>query len=359
MADKISLKSFILIGVNHKTAPVSIREKFSVSESDYASFNAKLTNHTKCLEQVVVSTCNRTEVYLISDIDEISDKVISLLVEHSELTIDEVRDRTYYKTGIDAIRHLMVVVSGLDSMALGETEILGQIKTAYLKSHADGLTKKYFNILFQKALKLGKDVRTETSIGVGNVSIASIGVKLAMKIFSKLDKKKVLLIGSGQVARSVCEALVNAGVKDLIIANRNRERAEGLVEEFSGRAICFEDMDAGAALADIVISSAGAPKPFIHSKRVELWKVNRSQNPIFMIDLGLPRNIDEDVNDMSDIYLYNLDDLQLIASKAMQGRKSSMMACESMVDKACGLFENWIKSDSQYKGGRIETHQLD
>jgi glutamyl-tRNA reductase len=340
-----------LVGMNHKTAPIALREKFSIPDLQYQAFSAFLAGEGRAeggsgggiREQVVLSTCNRTEVYGSAEDPEAAMRhVVEAFANFSDEPKQIFLGHAYRRTGADAVQHLFAVTAGMDSMALGETEILGQVKNAYLKAHAAQRTSRCLNALFQRALRVGKKVRTETAIGAGKVSVASIAVDLALKIFSSLKNKRVLLIGSGQMARAVCESLIGKGVKELVVANRNTERAEGLVEEFGGRAVPFERLDEEAVSADIVISSAGTPAAFIHPDRVEKWMKRKSRTALFLIDLGVPRNIDEQVNELADAYLYNLDDLQAIAERNSCARQMAVAACQSIVEAASEQFLTWL-----------------
>ncbi len=333
-----------LVGMNHKTAPIALREKFSVSDVRYHAFSAFLTAGGKIEENVILSTCNRTEVYgWAEDADQAARLVVSAFAEFSGEPEPSFAGHTYQRTGADAVKHLFAVASGLDSMALGETEILGQVKNAYAKAHAARQTSRFLNTLFQRALRVGKKVRTETGIGEGRVSVATIAMDLALKIFSSLKNKRVLLIGSGQMARLVCESLMGKGVKELVIVNRNTERAEGLVEEFGGRPAPFDALDREASFADIVISSAGTPNAFVHRDRVSLWMKRKVRTAIFLIDLGVPRNVDENVNELSDVYLYNLDDLKAIADRNALARQAAVAACRTIIESAADQFINWLE----------------
>lgn len=335
-----------LVGMNHKTAPLKLREKFAVTDVRYQAFNAFLAAGGTIGEQVVLSTCNRTEVYgWAENADAAGRQVVKAFEEFSGEPEPSFKEHLYQRTGPDAVRHLFEVAAGLDSMVVGETEILGQVKDAYAKSHAAARTARRMNTLFQRALRVGKKVRTETPIGEGRVGIASISVDLALKIFSSLKNKRVLLIGSGQMARSVCEALMGKGVKELVIVNRNQERAEGLVSEFGGRAASFDRLDEEAASADIVISSAATPSAFLRRDRVERWMKRKVRTAVFLIDLGVPRNVDESVNEVADIYLYNVDDLQAIADRNARARQAAVAACQAIIGTAADQFLNWLDGE--------------
>lgn len=332
-----------LIGLNHKSAPVEIRERFAVDDSRYEDFNSKLKSNISVKEQAVLSTCNRTEIYIAAENEtDVVGYVAGMFSELSQFKPEICREYLTIKREEEAVKHLFAVASGVESMVLGETEILGQVKQAYLKAHECGYTRKILNQLFQKALKVGKEARARTVIGQGRVSVASIAVDLASKIFVKLEEKKILLIGSGEVSRQVCEALAGAGATDLVIANRNQERAEALVHEFGGIAIPFSTIDEWAGKVDIVISSAGSPKAFIDSDRVSGWVKNHHRKGIFLIDLGLPRNIEDSVNELEDVYLYNLDDLTEIADQNIKNRQRAILECEKIISKALNVYSDWF-----------------
>jgi len=338
--------NIFLLGINHKTAPIELREKFSVTSSQYDDFNDFFGKDGAVFEQLVLSTCNRTEIYGVTeDLNTTTEHAVTTFSRFSQIAPEHFREKLYQKSGEEAVRHLFTVASGLDSMALGETEILGQVKDAYQKAQTSRRTRKTLNTLFQKSLNVGKKVRTDTEIGLGKISIASIAVDLSKKIFHKLDNKKVMLIGSGTVARQVCEALVSNGVKNIMIANRNAERAEALVEEFGGQVVLFDDLDPWMPQTDIVISSAGCPQAFIHKEQVERWMHHKNRKALFLIDLGVPRNISEDVNDVTDAYLYNLDDLKSIADQNIRGRQTAVQACEQIVWKSAEHFMNWFRQE--------------
>jgi len=346
------------IGINHKTTPIEMRERFAITESSYDDLNQELLANPVIHEHVTLSTCNRTEIYgVTSDMNSAQEHVLDLLGKLSNLDTAIYQDHLYIHADQNAVHHLFCVASGLDSMALGETEILGQVKDAYLKAHANGYSQKVLNTLFQKSLKVGKQARTDTPIGAGRVSIASIAVELAKKIFFKLKEKKILLIGSGVVARQVCEVLVSQGVNNVVIANRNEERAEALVSDFGGFAVSFDDLDTWAPQCDIVISSAGCPKAFISEERVSGWMRHKDRQGLFLIDLGVPRNIMNQVNEIPDVYLYDIDDLNSIANQNMQGRHRAAEQCKVIMLQAMQGFVEWF--NKEHAANRIDYAPLE
>lgn len=321
-------------GISHKTTPIDLREKFAIGESARPSLGAFLRSGSGVEEQVILSTCNRVEIYGAgTDPRRGIARALEMFERHTGLLESVILPHLYGLAGRDAVRHLFGVASGLDSLALGETEILGQVKTAYLHSHQAGLTGRTLNTLFQKALTVGKKVRTQTAVGEGKVSVASIAVDLARKIFYGLKDKTVLVIGSGEVAGQVCEALSADGVAKLWIANRHQERAEGLAALHRGEALPFEQIDARAAEADIILSSAASPKAIIHRDRVESWRRGR-RRALFLVDLGVPRNIDSTVSELNDVYLYNVDDLNRMADENRRLRREAAVRGWEIVDEA-------------------------
>lgn len=335
--------TIFVLGINHKTAPVEIREKFAMTGGREDAFGRILSMNGVIKEKAILSTCNRTEIYgVASDAEAAYRKILSGLSEIAGQESSVFVDKFYFKTAPESVEHLFAVASGLDSMALGETEILGQVKSAYLKAHSARMTGRLLNVLFQKSLAVGKKVRTETEIGQGKVSIASISVDLAAKIFSNLSSKKILLVGSGEVARAVLESLSAQGARQFIIANRNRDRAIDLVERFGGSQIAYEDVDACVPEVDILISSAATPKAIIGADRVEGWMKKKHGRALFIIDLGVPRNVEGRAGELADVYLYDIDDLKSIAGQNVAARQRAVDDCRRIIGQATNLFmDRW------------------
>lgn len=331
--------NIFVLGISHKTAPIEIRERFLVARTQYDEFSRLLDSDGAIRERAVLSTCNRTEIYGVTPRPgEARRRLMRGLSVFARMEESAFNDSFYFKTDPEAVGHLFGVASGLDSMALGETEILGQVKEAYRAALEKQWTGIVLNVLFQKSLAVGKQVRTQTDIGQGRISLPSIAIDLAKKIFLDLSTKKILLIGSGDVARLVCESLVAHGISCFVIANRHRERAVELVRHFGGAEIAYEDVGRCAPEIDILITSAAAPKPIIAKEKVRGWMRAKHGRALFIIDLGMPRNVESSAGELDDVYLYDIDDLKSIADQNIAGRKEAVGDCQRIVSRATGLF---------------------
>ncbi len=328
-----------VLGIDHRTAPVELREKFIVAPQRHGEFLELLDGDGLIAEKAVLSTCNRTEIYGVSPHPaEARSRVLEGLSRYSRLEAGQFADRFYFKTQPDSIFHLFSVASGLESMALGETEILGQVKDAYLKAHAARATGPVLNPLFQKSLQVGKKARARTGIGAGKVSVARVAIDLAGKIFEDLGSKNILVVGSGEVARALCEAMTEKGAAHFAVANRHAERAEELVRGFGGRAVPFDTIDEHMARTDILIASAASPKAIILEERVRGWMESKRAHPLFIIDLGVPRNVDERAGRVGGVYLYNIDDLRLISDRNAEIRRKAAESCREIIEAAAAAF---------------------
>jgi glutamyl-tRNA reductase len=297
---------FVCLGVNHKTAPVEVRERFAVGTNMLGEAARQLLEMAVAHEGVVVSTCNRTEFYFVAD--------------DASLALERLQSS------------LCKVVSGLDSMLLGETEIFGQVKQAYQAAHAAGATGSILNRLFQKVFSIGKKVRTQTSIQEGSTSIGNVAVELAEKIFGHLKNSEVMVLGAGEMSRLTAQALVSRGAKSIIVANRTHERAVELAEEMGGRAVRFDDWLEELKKVDVVISSTGAPHTIIHRNEVESLRRARKYRPLFMIDIAVPRDIEHSVGEIEEVYLYDIDALEQLAEEAKVRRVNQIIECERIIE---------------------------
>jgi glutamyl-tRNA reductase len=337
--------SLFVLGIDHKHAPVELREKFLITADRHGEFLSLVDGEGVLNEKAVLSTCNRTEIYAVaSDLNDARDRLVRGLAAYTDLPEREFQERLYFKSERDSVVHLFSVASGLESMALGETEILGQVKDAYLAAQAFGSTGKVLNPFFQKSLQVGKKVRATTEIGTGKISVASIAIDLAGNIFENFASKRILVIGSGEVARSLCEVMGERGAARFLIANRNVDRAEELVRRFGGEAIPFEKIGEAIPSVDIVIASTACPVAFIGSGEVRRWAKSRRGRPLFMIDLGVPRNIETIVGDVPDVYLYNIDDLRTISDRNAGVRQKAAASCRRIVEEAAGAFMRRLKN---------------
>jgi glutamyl-tRNA reductase len=323
---------FLCLGLNHRTAPVEIRERFAVAAGKLGEASRELAELDGVSEGLVLSTCNRTEFYLAApDSDAAFDSLETMLTQH--VGAEHEAKAHFYKVGkMEAARHLCRVVSGLDSMVLGETEIFGQVKDAYAAAHAAGVTGPILNRLFQRAFSVGKKVRTDTSIQVGATSIAGAAVELAEKIFGKLAGCRVIVIGAGEMSRQTAQALVSRGASSVFVTNRSFERAEELAAEMGGRAVRFDEWQAVLAGVDVVISSTSAPHPVVLPHHVEAVRRVRKYRPLFFIDIAVPRDIDPAVGEIEEVYLYDIDTLEQLAEEARARRQQQILECEQIIN---------------------------
>ncbi|MCX6875190.1 MAG: glutamyl-tRNA reductase [Verrucomicrobia bacterium] len=318
--------------MNHRTAPVEVRERFAVSTPRLGAAASEMATLADAAEGVVISTCNRTEFYLAA-----TDARRGLVQLESRLTQRESLDGTvashfYRKVKSEAALHLCRVVSGLDSMMLGETEIFGQVKQAYQAALAAGATGLVLNRLFQRAFGVGKKVRTETSIQEGSTSVGNVAVDLAEKIFGHLKDSEVMILGAGEMSRITAQSLVSRGARSIFVTNRSFDRAEELAREMGGQAVRFDDWQQVLERVDVVISSTGAPHALIHRADVEKVRRARKFRPLFFIDIAVPRDIHPDVGDIEEVYLYDIDTLEHLANEARARRQCQIEHCERIID---------------------------
>ncbi|MEY4386660.1 MAG: hypothetical protein RLY20_1943 [Verrucomicrobiota bacterium] len=322
----------VVIGLSHRTSPVEVREKFAFKEPEIPTAVAELRQRGLVDEAVIVSTCNRVELYVSTPLDasRAFTELHQFLVTHHAYP-DPVHDHLYKFAEPDSLQHLFKVASGLDSMVLGETEILGQLKQAYDLALKHKLTGGKLNKAFQKAFNVAKQIRTETNIQRGSISVASVSVELAEKIFDSLKEHHVMVIGAGDTSEKTARALLSRGAKSITVTNRTVEKAAALAQELGGRAISFEQWETEFAQIDIAISSTSAPNYVITRAKLEQLMKSRRQRPLLLIDIAVPRDIDPEVNQMDNVYLYNVDDLQTIAEDYQQQRRKEVAQCEAII----------------------------
>ncbi len=321
--------NFFAAGISYRTAPVEIREKLSVHASQLRCQGCRLRVAGDLSEVVVVSTCNRVEIYGVGGLTaygahRLFDILCGGAVDASEYL--------YFKEGEEAVEHLFAVAGGLDSMVVGETEITGQVKQAYIAAHDAGLTGKITNRLFQSALQVAKQIRTQTAIGRGATSVGSVAVELAERIFEHdLSQKSVMIIGAGKMGEACLKHLSKKGARSVIVANRSYERAVSLALEFGGRAVPFAERLGAMAEADIVVSSTGATETILSRTDVRNVMAARRGRPLFLVDIAVPRDIDADVQELADVYLYNVDHLEEIVRENVKMRERELEACRLII----------------------------
>ncbi len=347
----------MVLGLNHKSAPLGVREKLSVPSNKASQLMEGFRAKGIFEERVLLSTCNRTEIYGVGrhPADDIL-KAKVYLSEYSDMTVPEFEDKLYILNQPDSVNHLFSVAAGLDSMVVGETEILGQVKNAYLLAHENGQTGKVLNQLFQRSLRVAKNVRTQTDIGVGRVSVASVSVDLAQKIFEQLKGVRVMVLGTGEMSTQVAKALVSKGAYPYVISSRHHDRAEEMVKNLGGgAALHFDDYEEHIKDVDVLIASTEAQRPLIDAEQVRRWMKIRQQKPFFMIDIAMPRNIEPAIDKLDNVYLYNIDDLQGIAAKNLALRESQMEQCLGLVQSQTQYFMSWLAKEFGLDGKRASS----
>ncbi|MFZ6045285.1 glutamyl-tRNA reductase [Pseudomonas sp. CR3202] len=322
--------AFIALGINHKTASVDVRERVAFTPEQLVEALQQLCRITPSREAAILSTCNRSELYLEQD-HPAADEVLAWLAGYHNLSLEELRACAYVHQDDDAVRHMMRVASGLDSMVLGEPQILGQMKSAYAVAREAGTVGPLLGRLFQATFSTAKTVRTDTAIGENPVSVAFAAVSLARQIFSDLHRSQALLIGAGETITLVARHLHEQGVKRIVVANRTLERASILAEEFGAHAVLLADMPQELVNSDIVISSTASQLPILGKGAVERALKQRRHKPIFMVDIAVPRDIEPEVGELDDVYLYTVDDLHEVVAENLKSRQGAAQAAEELV----------------------------
>jgi glutamyl-tRNA reductase len=324
--------SIVVIGLSHHTSPVTIREKFAIAEHVIPAALEQLRTRGVAEEAVILSTCNRVEIYAAADRDQrqLIDGLRQFLLEHQGYT-QPIGEEIYAYGEPQSVEHLFKVASGLDSMVLGETEILGQLKTAYDTALQLKHTGGRLNKAFQRAFNVAKHLRTETNIQRGSVSVSSVAVELAEKIFNDLANRQIMVLGAGEMSEKTARSLLSRGAHSIIVSNRSYDRAEALASELGGRAIHFDDWSREFAGIDIVISSTSAPHYILDRHKLEPLMSLRKNRPLLLIDIAVPRDIEPEVNFLENVYLYNIDDLQGIADDYLKLRQEEIGRCDAII----------------------------
>jgi glutamyl-tRNA reductase len=345
----------VVVGLSHRTAPVEIRERLAFPETTIPEALQRLREQGLADEAVIVSTCNRVELYAVTRgaPDRAANALRQYLFDCHGVP-GPLDAGIYAHEEPRSLEHLFKVVSGLDSMVLGETEILGQVKKAYDLALQCRATGRHLNRAFQRAFNVAKQIRTETNIQRGSVSVASVAVDLAEKIFDTLARCNVLVIGAGDTGEKAAKALLSRGAKGIVFTNRSFERAAALAAELGGRAVPFDDWSAEFANVDIIISSTAAPGYVLDRPRLEPWLPLRRGQPVLLVDIAVPRDIDPAVNTLDGVFLYDIDDLQAIADDALRQRKEDIARCEVIIrDRVQGLL-----SHPQARPGASDPREL-
>ncbi|MGB7747978.1 MAG: glutamyl-tRNA reductase [Verrucomicrobiia bacterium] len=333
--------NIVVIGLSHHSSPVELRERFAFAGDKIPDALKSLRESGIAGEAVILSTCNRVEIYAATAFEparafaELKNFLVT--VHAYDAALD---DELYTLAEPQSLHHLFKVACGMDSMVLGETEILGQLKKAYELALQHKHTGARLNKAFQRAFHVAKHIRTETNIQRGSVSVASVAVELAEKIFSSLNDREVLVIGAGETSEKTARALLSRGARSIIVANRSHDRAVALANELGGRAVQFDDWAGEFQKIDIAISSTSAPHYILDRARLEPLMKARQQRPLLLIDIAVPRDIDPEVNFLENVYLYNIDDLQAIADDSLKQRREEVARCEQIIaEKVNGLLQ--------------------
>jgi glutamyl-tRNA reductase len=318
-----------LIGVNHKTAPIEVRERIAISREELPETTRALAAEPGVTECMIVSTCNRVEI--LASLDSPDVDLVTFLSRHFGLDPAMLAPHLYQHRDQEAVSHLFRVAASLDSMVVGEPQILGQVKEAFAVARASGTVGGELEHLLQSAFAAAKRVRSETEIGSNSVSIASVAVELARKIFGSLNGRTVFLVGAGKMSELAARHLVQQGAGAILVTNRTLERARQLAEPFNGRVIPFEELYETATQADIVISSTGAPHPIFRREHGQAFMHKRRNRPMFFIDIAVPRDVDPAVNQIEGIFVYDIDDLQQVAAAHMAERSREAGDAEALI----------------------------
>lgn len=339
------MRAVILVGLNHRTAPVEIRERISFPEEDLDRYLKTLQGLPSLTEGFILSTCNRVEICAATrDPEKGIEEIKGFLAHQHHFPLSEFEDSLYVLQGEELVRHVFRVASSLDSMVVGEPQILGQIKGAYRTASTTRTAGTLLSKLFHRAFSVAKRVRTETSIGNRAVSVSFVAVELAKRIFAHLEGREVLIVGAGEICELAAQHLVRGGVKRVLVTNRTWKRAIELAEQFHGEAIPFSELPNALLRVDIVISSTGSPDFVVKREEVSEIIRKRKHSPLFFIDIAVPRDIDPQVNTIDNVYLYNIDDLQEVAEANIKDRRQEARRAEAIVETEVLKFCRWYQS---------------
>ena len=342
--------NLILLGINHNTAPIEVRERLAIASSRLADATRALAHQPGIREALILSTCNRVELLTVQDSAQTSTAekpaTLRFLYEYLNIPVIDLQPHIYEFREREAIRHLFRVASSLDSMVVGEPQILGQVKDAYSAAREVGAVSTTLEGLLQRAFTVAKRVRTETQIGSSSVSIASVAVDLARKIFDSLEGKTVLLVGAGKMSELSARHLIQQGAASILVANRTQSRAEQIAQDFNGQVIPFDRLYEQADRADIVISSTGSPQKIFSRSHGQQFLHRRRNRPMFFIDIAVPRDVDPSMNEVEGCFVYDIDDLQQVAQANLADRGKEAEAAEAIVTREVDKYQLRVQSRS-------------
>jgi glutamyl-tRNA reductase len=337
------VSELLLLGTSHKTAPVSLRERLALTEPDAPAFLGELTAAPAIREAAAISTCNRTEVYLVvSDPVQAESAALGVLASRAGIRPTELADAIYSPRNCDVARHLFRVASGLESMIVGEAEVQGQVRRAHDTALAAGTTGPLLNRLFAAALTTGKRVRTETAIGEGAASIPSVAVDLAEDVVWDLREARVLVIGAGETSELTAQALAAKGVRTVFVANRHADRARSLAERFGGAVVPLETLPDQLAEADVVVSSTASPHAIVHGEELSQVMAQRADRPLLVLDLAVPRDVEPSVAELPGVRLVDVDGLERVVSQNLASRAGEARRAEVVVEQEIEHFARWL-----------------
>ena len=335
--------NILLVGLNHNTAHVDVREKLAFTEGKAGECIQRVREMGLAHEALVLSTCNRVEFYHVWDRSDHFDHLAKFLGQFHKVSFSDYEKSLYFYQNEDTVRHLFRVVSGLDSMVIGEKEILGQVKRAYALAADLKSTGPILNSLFQKAFYVAKNLQVSTGIHEGSLSVSSVAVQLTEKIFGDLSSKSVLLIGAGEMSEQTVERLVEKGIRGIVASNRSFDKAENLAHRFGGRAVHLDDISSVIPQVDIIISSTASPHFILKKDDIIRFMGERKQRPLFIVDIAVPRDVDPEVHSLDNVYLYNIDDLKSIADRNLEKRLKEKQRAEDLVDLEVKRFMQWYE----------------
>ncbi|HTC60928.1 MAG TPA: glutamyl-tRNA reductase [Solirubrobacteraceae bacterium] len=341
------MSELLALGISHKTAPVALRERLAFTEGQAVEFAQQIAESPEVYEVVVISTCNRTEIYLVvggagGTLVKAETDVLGLLARRASIRPTELAQEIYSPRNCEAARQLYRVTAGLESMILGEAEIQGQVKRAYEAAMAAGTTGPLSNRLFAAALTTGKRVRSETGIGSSRVSVPSVAVDLAQDVLGDLGERRVMLLGAGETSELTAQALAHQGVGTIFVANRHADRALSLAQRFGGSVVGLDKLPEQLLEADIVVSSTSSPHPIVGSEELALVMAQRRGRPLLLIDIAVPRDIDSRCGDIDGVTLYDIDDLQAVVQRNLGARREIVPQAEQIVEEEIHRFARWL-----------------
>jgi glutamyl-tRNA reductase len=328
-------------GLSHQTAGVDVRERFAIPDSDLSGALSRLKAVHGLEEGLIVSTCNRTEFYVAG---AVADMPIPQFFQEFYRGLRSGDEPHLFRLPAEGcVRHLFRVVSGLESMVVGETEIFGQVKRAYEAAVREQVTGRRLNKLFQRSFHVGKQVRSSTAIGRGTISVASVAVELAEQIFGRLDGCKIMVLGAGDTSEKMARSFKSRGARQIFVSNRSFDRAKALADETGGRALRFEQWEQEFADLDILVSSTMAPHAIVTVEKIAPILRHRGDRPLFMIDVAVPRDIEPEVHRLEGVYVYDLDALQVMAERSIQARQEEAAGCDRLIAKHVSEFQTWME----------------